>query len=63
MTTPVGTALLTRAARENPGVSRAFADAGFKGQVAIHGATLKIVEVVSRLDGAALLRQGRSGPR
>ena len=59
----MGTALLARAAGENPGVGKAFADAGFKGQVAIHGATLKIVEVIAGLGGAALLRQGRSGPR
>jgi transposase len=53
----VGTALLSRVAAENPGVSKAFVDAGFKDQVAIHGATLGIdVETVSRLDGESGFR-------
>jgi transposase len=53
----IGTALLSRVAAENPGVSKAFVDAGFKDQVAIHGATLGIdVETVSRLDGESGFR-------
>ena len=53
----IGTALLTRVAAENPVVSKAFVDAGFKDQVAIHGATLGVdVEVVSRLDGESGFR-------
>jgi transposase len=46
----IGTTLLARVAAENPGVSKAFVDAGFKDEVAIHGAMLGIdVETVSRL--------------
>lgn len=53
----IGTTLLSRVAAENPSVSKAFADAGFKDQVAIHGATLGIdVETVSRLDGGSGFR-------
>lgn len=53
----VGTALLSRVASENPSVSKAFVDAGFKDQVAIHGAMLGIdVETVSRLDGESGFR-------
>lgn len=53
----IGTALLSRVAAENPGVSKAFVDAGFKDQVAIHGAALGIdVQVVSRLDGQSGFR-------
>jgi hypothetical protein len=32
----IGTSLLSRVAAENPGVSKAFVDAGFEDQVAIH---------------------------
>jgi transposase len=53
----VGTALLSRVAVENPSVSKAFVDAGFKDQVAIHGATLGIdVQTVSRRDGESGFR-------
>lgn len=53
----IGTALLSRVAAENPTVTKAFVDAGFKDQVAIHGALLGIdVEVVSRLDGQSGFR-------
>jgi transposase len=53
----IGTALLSKVAAENPSVSKAFVDGGFKDQVAIHGATLGIdVEVVSRLDGESGFR-------
>nr|WP_245594392.1 transposase [Actinospica robiniae] len=53
----IGAALLTRVAAENPSVSKAFVDAGFKDQVAIHGAMLGIdVETVSRLDGESGFR-------
>jgi transposase len=48
----IGTALLTRVAAEDPSVTKAFVDAGFKDDVAIHGAMLGIdVEVVCRPDG------------
>ncbi len=53
----IGTALLSRVAAANPTVTKAFVDAGFKDQVAIHGALLGIdVEVVSRLDGQSGFR-------
>jgi transposase len=53
----IGSALLSRVAAENPTVSKAFVDAGFKDQVAIDGARLGIdVEVVSRLDGESGFR-------
>lgn len=53
----IGTALLSKVAAENPSVSKAFVDAGFKDQVAIRGATLGIdVEVVSRLNGESGFR-------
>ena len=53
----IGIALLSKVAAENPSVSKAFVDAGFKDQVAIHGATRGIdVEVVSRLDGESGFR-------
>jgi hypothetical protein len=53
----LGTALLSRVAAENPTVSKAFVDAGFKDDVAIHGAALGIdVEVVSRVDGESGFR-------
>lgn len=53
----IGTALLSRVAAENPTVTKAFVDAGFKDQVAIDGALLGIdVEVISRLDGESGFR-------
>ncbi|MGW4816914.1 IS5 family transposase, partial [Kitasatospora cineracea] len=53
----IGIALLSRVAADNPRVSKAFVDAGFKDQVAIHGAIVGIdVEVVSRLDGESGFR-------
>lgn len=53
----IGTALLSKVSAENASVSKAFVDAGFKDQVAIHGATVGIdVEVVSRLNGETEFR-------
>jgi hypothetical protein len=45
----IGTAVLDKVMARNPGVTKAWVDAGFKDTVAIHGATLGVdVEVVRR---------------